>query len=273
MSNPYGPKIETVYDWNEVLGSCGCCSMPTPPEPNRISESIRAVFTANSVEFEDGVYYKTKTTNYWYFDPEGTYFEEQPFTITTRGWNLNDGPCNEVENEIYPEGSYPPEGSTVTASEVDSKGSPFTSEAFVSAILGRFEAFEFPLTTCAPGNLQIASLTGDLEKPSLIYPGLTKVRYRWQVPIIHLGDYFKITWDVLYEPVGWDDESIPEEDRPVRFSIKDLTEVWSGPGTGDQDDESWLAGDWYDLEIPEELGERRVINIRCTMFSDDPFEP
>lgn len=89
-----------------------------------------------------------------------------------------------------------------------------------------------------------------------------KVRYRCRVPVSHLGTYFKITWDVLYELAGWDNTAVPIEDRPVRYSRKDLTVEWEGPGSGAQSDPSWLAGDWYDLPAPEEPGVRKVINIR-----------
>ncbi len=109
--------------------------------------------------------------------------------------------------------------------------------------------------------------------PVTTYVTTSKVRYRWRVPstwfdpvagavVAFTGTYFKITWDVLYEPVGWDDEDIPEEARPIRFSRKNLTVEWEGPGTGAQSDPSWLAGDWYELAAPEEVGVRKVINIR-----------
>lgn len=106
--------------------------------------------------------------------------------------------------------------------------------------------------------------------PDFVTLKKVNVRYRWQVPSTHLGDYYKITWDVLYEPVGWDDESIPEAERPIRFSRKDLTVEWEGPGSGPQDDPSWLAGDWQALEVPDEPGERRVINVRYTQFREGP---
>jgi hypothetical protein len=145
---------------------------------------------------------------------------------------------------------------------------PWTSEAYVSAILADFAGFSFPLG-CPPRTSCVASFSGDIADDGG-FTDLEKVRYRWQVPSTHLGDYYKITWDVLYEPDGWDDEGIPEAERPIRFSRKDLTVEWEGPGSGPQDDPSWLAGDWQALEVPEEPGTRRVINVRYTQFREGP---
>lgn len=194
-------------------------------------------------------------------------------TLTARGTGVDN----------YSEGTF--SGTVTTEYEVDEE--PFTDTVVTTII------FSNPITAAEVREEALAKLaeiatwtsTGAvcaaaLEVNFYICEGeptaepanvvATKVRYRWQVPSSHLGTYYKITWDVLFEPTGWDDEEIPEEDRPLRFSRKNLTVEWTGPGSGAQSDPSWLAGDWYDLEVPEEPGERRVINVRFKMFPDAP---
>jgi hypothetical protein len=85
---------------------------------------------------------------------------------------------------------------------------------------------------------------------------LVQSRFRWQVPDDHTGTWFQATWDVYF---------FPETGDPVMIS-EDNVEEWEGPGTGDQDDESWLFPLWHTLEAPEEPGEIRVVNIRFECY-------
>lgn len=131
---------------------------------------------------------------------------------------------------------------------------------------------------------------------------VTDNRYRWSIPTTFGGSYFKITWDVLTEPLGWDDTiedpdyeppvpndppepipRIPRPERPLRTLVDDLTWVWAGPGTQipnpildeaeeitnqeaiDAATDSWLS-DWYDLNPPAEVGSRRIVNIRFECY-------
>lgn len=48
------------------------------------------------------------------------------------------------------------------------------------------------------------------------YPGAvawTRARVRWQVPTFHEGTYYKVTWDILDEPSGWDKVEPTEPDE------------------------------------------------------------
>jgi hypothetical protein len=81
---------------------------------------------------------------------------------------------------------------------------------------------------------------------------LTKVRYRYQVPVEHLGTYFKITWD------EW---SFPSVGPPAVITA-DITEEWTGPGSGAQSDPSWDLGTWHTLQIPDEPGTSSTANFR-----------
>lgn len=147
-----------------------------------------------------------------------------------------------------------------------------------------------------------------LYSPSYIWKrwasgSIRDVRYRWHIPEEWTGSYFKITWDVLTEPDGWDDTiddpdyvppdplpdppppvpQIPKPGRPSRSYVQDLTAIWTGPGTPipdpvlDEDENvtnqedidtataSWFT-DWNDLNPPPVPGTRRVVNIRFECY-------
>jgi len=95
------------------------------------------------------------------------------------------------------------------------------------------------------------------------------VRYRWAVPDTWLGSYFKITWDVLDEPDGWDaDPPLPVP--PVRTLIEtDNTWEWTGPGDP-MDADSWVSG-WYDIDPPLVAGRRRIVNVRFSCYQGTKF--
>jgi hypothetical protein len=103
--------------------------------------------------------------------------------------------------------------------------------------------------------------------------GATKVRYRWAIPNDFEGSYFKITWDILTEPEGWDNTipdpenpegpEIPDPAAPNRSYQEDLTWEWAGPGTADPD--SWKST-WFQMDAPSEVGVRRVVNIRYECY-------
>lgn len=107
---------------------------------------------------------------------------------------------------------------------------------------------------------------------------LTKSRYRWEIPAEWTGSYFKITWDTVFYPDGWDamiDDpdytppdplpdpappipQIPDPDAPTpSFVSEDLTYEWTG---GDRESA------WYELDIPTEEGEVKVVNIRYICY-------
>lgn len=112
----------------------------------------------------------------------------------------------------------------------------------------------------------------------------TGIRYRWQVPKTFTGKYFKITWDILEEPDGWDatiDDpdyeppvpndppepvpQIPDPEAPKRtFVSQDNVWEWTGPGDPDEDS-TWLS-DWYAIDHPAVAGRRRIVNIRYECY-------
>lgn len=87
------------------------------------------------------------------------------------------------------------------------------------------------------------------------------VRFRWKIPDTHLGTYFKITWDIIEEPEGWD------ADPPTAlrsYVSEDNTWEWTGPGDP-EDPDSWLSP-WYEIDPPSVPGTRRVVNIRFECY-------
>jgi hypothetical protein len=95
---------------------------------------------------------------------------------------------------------------------------------------------------------------------------VTAVRRQLIVPITHKGTYFKEVFDVIEEPEGWDDVTILRT-----FYAKDVEREWTGPGTGDQDDPSWLLGAPYDIPPPPGNGVRRVVNRRFWCYPASPY--
>lgn len=168
------------------------------------------------------------------------------------------------------------------AADVTTYEDPFTNADLITGLE------EFALPDDADGTLCTAALV-DLTSA-------TKARYRWQIPVTHLGSYFKITWDVLTEPTEYGvwkplkdafdaataahaawvtagsigtAPAIPDDPgaapTPLATIEADLTWEWTGPGTGLQTDASWYSG-WYDLAPPDDEGTRRVINVRYECY-------
>jgi hypothetical protein len=106
---------------------------------------------------------------------------------------------------------------------------------------------------------------------------IKKLRFRWVIPdtwtdqntgldVPFTGSYFKITWDILEEPDGWDDPS-PTVFRS--FHLSDQTWEWTGPGDP-EDDDSWKSP-WFEIDPPEVPGTRRVVNIRFECYRSPKY--
>ena len=68
-----------------------------------------------------------------------------------------------------------------------------------------------------------------------------------------------------YEP---ENPSEPEAFKGPKATIeKDMTVTWSGPGTGDWNDPSWLT-EWVDIENPIIPANRFVVNRRYEFYRD-----
>jgi hypothetical protein len=104
---------------------------------------------------------------------------------------------------------------------------------------------------------------------------LRSARVRFQIPhtwadqvtgltVPFTGTYFKITYDIVEEPTGWDDEP-PTATRS--FVSQDNIQEWTGPGSGAPSDPSWFT-DWITLDPPTVPGIRRITNVRLICRED-----
>jgi hypothetical protein len=100
------------------------------------------------------------------------------------------------------------------------------------------------------------------EEPSCsAWRGCTSARQarrRWIVDDEHTGTWFKVMWDILDEPAGWDAD--PPTAARSFFSV-DNTWEWTRPA-GTLDPEDYLSG-WYFINPPDTPGTRRVVNGRA----------
>lgn len=87
----------------------------------------------------------------------------------------------------------------------------------------------------------------------------TRVRYRWVVPEEHAGSYFKIEWDEIFFPAGWDSG---EPGAPLP-EVTPKSWEWSG---GDRES-AWSM----ETAVPEgERGSVEVCNVRWICYRS-PF--
>jgi hypothetical protein len=88
------------------------------------------------------------------------------------------------------------------------------------------------------------------------FEGVTAVRHRFAVPSAHQGSKFFITYDIA---------EFPDEGEPSLVSEDNVID-WNGPGSGIEDDPSWLT-DWVEIVPPSVPGQRRIVNIRYSCYS------
>lgn len=153
---------------------------------------------------------------------------------------------------------------------------PITKAEFLSLTEAEMEADDWTASTSTGDYICSSFLTETWatypynEDPCTFYTvgvttfgavaALRKKRIRFRIPIAHTGSKFYITYDIAEFPTDGDPS----------FVSQDNTLEWTGPGTGDQSDPSWLT-DWVVVPPPEVAGERRVVNIRYTCYSGTKY--
>ena len=141
--------------------------------------------------------------------------------------------------------------------------------ADVTAAFGAItiDAGDYATTTTPQAALDVTYLEIDGEvDPFIEDASAAWMRFRWVVPDTWEGSYFKITWDVVEEPEGWDADP---PTAPRSFFLTDQTWTWAGPGDT-EDEDSWKSG-WYEVEPPDVPGVRRVVNIRFECYQSAKF--
>lgn len=86
-------------------------------------------------------------------------------------------------------------------------------------------------------------------------------RHGWSVPTSHPGTWYKVAWDILDEPDGWD---APDTQFPRSLIQKDQTWEWTGPGNPALP-ASWKSG-FYTIDPPQIPGTRRPVNGRAYCY-------
>ena len=247
-------KIETLDDWNAVNGCC--CFMPYCPMPQRECRTIYGIGQVAFVlhELATDTYYGTSRTDY----EDGGFSQSRAISSH---WTQLGGVWIEPRETERTEGDpQTGESQTTLSDPVDLAAS---RDASFAAMVG---ALDWETMTGYPN---CDAYRADLEPVG--YPayhlGAGFMRFRWVVPDDFEGKYFKITWDVVEEPDGWDSG---EPNAPVRsFFAQDQTWEWTGPGDPD-DPDSWKSG-WYHIDPPASAGARRVVNIRYECYRSAKF--
>jgi hypothetical protein len=92
----------------------------------------------------------------------------------------------------------------------------------------------------------------------------------FRVPTDHLGSYFKVTFDIVFFPDGYNFGNPADPGNPApTVLLEDQTLEWAGPGDP-EDIESWLFPA-YKIPAPADDGRSRVRNIRFSCYRGDKF--
>jgi hypothetical protein len=255
---------ETLEDWNTILGQC-CCAMPECPVPTRECKSDVAGYYANSLDYFGGEHYLTLTQIYDYYPAGGgPLVEDETVTTTIRIWGLAAGPCGETNPPPDSHIGTPLEGNLgITGIEFVSRADVFNLGTWQSAVLADYATHPWD-ADCALGSQCYSSMSGDWETGYGSNTLFRRSAFKWVIPsdwglISPPGTYFKITWDVAFFPTTGD---------PTAVST-DNTWEWTGPGDP-EDEDSWKS-DWYEIPVPDEPGENRVVNIRFECYRSTAF--
>lgn len=284
-------RIQTLQQWNESLGMCGCCPMPVCPAPELICSAKYAAISRSDTW--DGITY----------DASGDLFAGDPFEFRAfhPAWT-DDGSLDEVPNiyrkrtvtyeeETRPTNAFDPLPNTAECSATvkttttyhyGGGGVPVTISRYTETLSEPLTKAELAAMAVAKmeeddwstaGGITCRALTGMIwtgyppgwEACGFISWAITAfdatatsiaLRFRFRIPNAHLGSKFTITYDIA---------EFPEEGDPSFVSQDNVIE-WVGPGTGGEDAPSWLT-DWVEIDPPEAPGQRRIVNIRYTCYS------
>lgn len=254
MSTPFTEQpITTLVDWNAVLASACCCEMPPPDNPEDEYEGISGMARmAYAVKDLSTQTYYRKTRTEW---ADGGFVQDQ---APATHWTIMGGVDIEPYNVINTQGDPKTGSSTTVRSEIVTRDQ--TRAAGFSAMQAALN-----WDNMSKG-WTYAAIRLHLEWSSDYALNITFCRHRWAVPGSHTGTYYKIAWDVLEQPVGWD-ASPPTAERS--FFLKDQIWEWTGPGDP-EDPASWQSP-WFYIPPPAKPGIRKVVNAKIWAHSGGPY--
>jgi hypothetical protein len=260
--------IEILDEWNERIGTC-CCNMPACPAPTRECEHLSGqVRLAYNVRVgPSGSYVWWQETRFDYTG--GGYQRFYATQIFDAYWFLGGFTIDPVSMSDNLVETVPPLTGSSSESKVDEIDPAVSSSLGLAALAGAVDWTSAGVLT-GPSQCDFGSyrLSRDPQVPhaeALVVEEILYNRFRWIIPDDFPGTYFKITWDVIEEPEGWDDET-PTVFRS--FVDEDLTWEWEGPGDP-EDPDSWISP-WFEIDPPAPLDflevNRRIVNIRYECY-------
>ena len=258
--------IETLDDL--TLASSCCCGPVGCPVP--LSEGEIALGRV-TLHFSVSLYINPSLTEY-YRERRTDYSDGGFFSFESTGdfeATLLPSPVIVDEDIVYTEGF--PQTGTPTQSKVgliDVEAAMSSGLAALAAVDPWSEAG----VTIEPG-YQSELTQSATSRLAQFFRITYRVPHEWTDPISGStvpfpGTYFKLTYDILTTPYGWNDA--PEYTGPGRSYLADQTMVWSGPGSGDADDPSWVIGT-VEIDPPGEAGTRKIVNLRFTCRDEGMF--
>lgn len=287
--------IETLGDWNTRLGYCGCCTMPECPTPEVVCESKSASRQACG-ESAPASYADLDTEcpillqyfhnfedvqTFTFTSPSGTDTETRTIVYTRDA----DGFCTWTDDTVHDPIFSGSLGVFISSTVSWSGGVYHRNEVWTNGTYDRLTTYFSPetessLTAVVRSVLDSMDWTADgscysekvyqnratgacagSDPASLPYlVSLTDARFRFRIPSTHTGTYFKIEADQVFYPDGWDTEG----GTPPSI-VSEHTVEWTGPGTGDADDPSWLTP-WIDIAAPSSPGTVEIRNIAFTCY-------
>jgi hypothetical protein len=142
------------------------------------------------------------------------------------------------------------------------------SEPYSAAVAGELLAAVAPEDWPVAGNGEaVTDITAAADGLRILAARADHERIQFRVPVGHLGSFYEIAFDVVEEPEGWEES----EEEARSFYERDVVKVWTGPGSGPQDDPSWNIGDAYLLPPPAVAGRRRIVNLRYSGMRGSKF--
>jgi hypothetical protein len=295
------PTIQTLDDWNDRLDACGCCNMPVCPPPYLVCEQKDKLLYACGVSApsdiggidtecpiiiqffqsrvstvtvsQSGVTDIITTTDTMSRDGDGvcvysssvSYNPDPPNGIFLAG--IQTGSTTTWTGGIYHHTETWSGGGTVD--ELTDFTDPETEATLEAAVLAMIDAIPWSSSgSCfASRSYSHAGEACPDEDPSDLPLSLklVKLRYRFRIPTTHTGTYFKIEWDEVFYPKGWDEDGGTPPSILAEKSVE-----WTGPGTGAEDDPSWLTA-WNIVNPPAEDGDIEIRNIAFICYHGTKF--
>ncbi len=247
--------IETLNDWNERLGFCGCCLMHECQPPS-VEIEYWNHFTQIFAAASEGATFYTYTRNDW--AGGGFTSTEVDFKYQT---SLRRGVATELSSPPFTTFIGTTNSGAFTAEDSRTLGIAYLIDNFTwedpNPLEGDFCAGTGG-TQESTGSWSLnakTDFTGVGGSCGYQTAAMKFARYRWKAAMNPESGgtepyaYYKITWDVVFFPAATPDEGIPVS--------TDL--VWESGGSSEY-------SEFYEFEPTEEEGESRVVNVRYSCY-------